>query len=68
MLRPVTYLVGALVALGLAAGSAQAATKINFILNWIAGGDHAPYYYAQKMGWYKQAGRSEEHTSELQSH
>ncbi|MBL6958144.1 MAG: ABC transporter substrate-binding protein [Rhodospirillales bacterium] len=38
------------------AGSAQAATKINFILNWIAGGDHAPYYYAQKMGWYKDAG------------
>ena len=35
---------------------AQAATKVNFILNWIAGGDHAPYYYAQKMGWYKEAG------------
>ncbi|MCP5367854.1 MAG: ABC transporter substrate-binding protein [Hyphomicrobiales bacterium] len=26
------------------------------MLNWIAGGDHAPYYYAQKMGWYKDAG------------
>ena len=25
-------------------------------LNWVAGGDHAPYFYAQKMGWYKQAG------------
>jgi NitT/TauT family transport system substrate-binding protein len=33
-----------------------AAQKINFVLNWVAGGDHAPYYYAQKMGWYKQAG------------
>jgi len=45
-----------LVAFGLFMGAAQAATKINFILNWIAGGDHAPYYYAQKMGWYKDAG------------
>ena len=38
------------------ATQAGAAPKINFILNWIAGGDHAPYYYAQKMGWYKDAG------------
>jgi NitT/TauT family transport system substrate-binding protein len=30
--------------------------KVTMILNWIAGGDHAPYYYAQKMGWYKDAG------------
>jgi len=40
----------------LLAPTAQAGTKINFILNWIAGGDHAPYYYAQKMGWYTKAG------------
>jgi NitT/TauT family transport system substrate-binding protein len=33
-----------------------AAQKITFTLNWVAGGDHAPYFYAQKMGWYKQAG------------
>lgn len=38
------------------AAQAGAAPKIDFILNWIAGGDHAPYYYAQKMGWYKDAG------------
>jgi NitT/TauT family transport system substrate-binding protein len=46
------------VAVGLvvASGSAQAAEKVNFILNWIAGGDHAPYYYGQKMGWYEEAG------------
>ena len=25
-------------------------------LNWVAGGDHSPYYYARKMGWYKDAG------------
>jgi len=33
-----------------------AAQKITFTLNWVAGGDHAPYFYAQKMGAYKQAG------------
>ncbi|HUN51773.1 MAG TPA: ABC transporter substrate-binding protein [Candidatus Sulfotelmatobacter sp.] len=36
--------------------SARAAEKVDFILNWIAGGDHAPYYYAKKMGWYEKAG------------
>ena len=36
--------------------SPAAAQKITFTLNWVAGGDHAPYFYAQKMGWYKQAG------------
>ncbi|MBL27549.1 MAG: nitrate ABC transporter substrate-binding protein [Rhodospirillaceae bacterium] len=39
-----------------AAGPAVAAEKIDFILNWIAGGDHAPYYYAQSQGWYAEAG------------
>jgi NitT/TauT family transport system substrate-binding protein len=33
-----------------------AAEKLTFTLNWVAGGDHAPYFYAQKMGLYKQAG------------
>ena len=33
-----------------------AAQKITFTLNRVAGGDHAPYFYAQKMGAYKQAG------------
>ena len=32
------------------------AAEDHFILNWVAGGDHAPYYYAKKMGWYKDAG------------
>ncbi|MBF0276937.1 MAG: ABC transporter substrate-binding protein [SAR324 cluster bacterium] len=36
--------------------SARAAEKIDFILNWIAGGDHAPYYYALQEGWYAEAG------------
>jgi NitT/TauT family transport system substrate-binding protein len=56
MLRSIKLLAAATTALGLVAGSAQAAEKVDFILNWIAGGDHAPYYYAQKMGWYADAG------------
>ena len=38
------------------AASEAAAQKLTFTLNWVAGGDHAPYFYAQKMGYYKQAG------------
>jgi len=45
----------ALAAFALSASPA-AAQKITFTLNWVAGGDHAPYFYAQKMGWYKDAG------------
>jgi NitT/TauT family transport system substrate-binding protein len=48
-----TLLVAASLAL---AASPAAAQKLTFTLNWVAGGDHAPYFYAQKMGWYKQAG------------
>src|SRR5919204_3250902 len=36
--------------------SEASAQKLTFTLNWVAGGDHAPYFYAQKMGYYKQAG------------
>ena len=43
-------------ALGLAAGGAEASTPVGFVLNWIAGGDHAPYYYAKQEGWYEAAG------------
>jgi len=45
-----------LAASALAAAPALAQQKIDFILNWVPGGDHAPYYYAKKMGWYKDAG------------
>ena len=51
-----TTLVVAFAALGLVASPAPAAEKLDFILNWVPGGDHAPYYYAQKMGWYAKAG------------
>jgi NitT/TauT family transport system substrate-binding protein len=43
-------------AAGLASAPAFAQAKLDFILNWVPGGDHAPYYYAKKMGWYKDAG------------
>ena len=45
-------------ALGLALASAPAAAqqKLDFILNWVPGGDHAPYYFAKKMGWYAKEG------------
>jgi NitT/TauT family transport system substrate-binding protein len=48
-----TLIAVAALAFGVSPASAQ---KITFTLNWVAGGDHAPYFYAQKLGWYKQAG------------
>ena len=35
---------------------AVAQQKMDFVLNWVPGGDHAPYYYAKKMGWYAKEG------------
>ena len=35
---------------GFAAQPALAQQKLDFILNWVPGGDHAPYYYGKKMG------------------
>ncbi|MCC6851933.1 MAG: ABC transporter substrate-binding protein [Rubrivivax sp.] len=26
------------------------------MLNWVPGGDHAPYYYGKKLGWYQKEG------------
>ncbi len=48
----------ALIGLALAplATPVAAQTKLDFILNWVPGGDHAPYYYAKKMGWYAKEG------------
>ena len=43
-------------ATGLAATPAAAQQKLDFILNWVPGGDHAPYYYAKKLGWYAKEG------------
>jgi NitT/TauT family transport system substrate-binding protein len=46
----------AVAAAGFAASPSFAQTKVDFVLNWVPGGDHVPYYYAKKMGWYKEAG------------
>src|SRR6476646_3964827 len=55
-MKVATRLGAATVVAGMLAASPAMAEKITFTLNWVAGGDHAPYFYAQKMGWYKQAG------------
>ena len=49
---------GLTAAIGLApfGGAASAAEKVNMTLNWTPGGDHSPFFYAQKMGWYQEAG------------
>src|ERR1700674_1537352 len=51
-LRPVAF---ALALVG-SASVAHGGEPASFILNWVAGGDHAPYFYAQSLGWYKTAG------------
>ena len=38
------------------AAPAAAQQKLDFVLNWVPGGDHAPYYYAKKQGWYAKEG------------
>src|SRR4029079_6355777 len=48
------FVVAALAAL--AALPAAAEQKLDFILNWVPGGDHAPYYYAKAQGWYAKEG------------
>lgn len=34
----------------------QSLQRIDFVLNWVPGGDHIPYYYGKKQGWYAAAG------------
>ena len=47
----------AAVVLGALTGpSAHAAEKLEVALNWVAGGDHAPLYFAKKTGLYSKAG------------
>jgi NitT/TauT family transport system substrate-binding protein len=42
--------------LGMAGSEARAAEEVTFVLNWVAGGDHAPVYWAKAQGWYADAG------------
>src|SRR5919198_6483206 len=44
------------IAFGSGTAQADRLEKINFAFQWVAGGDHAPYYYAKKMGLYEKAG------------
>jgi NitT/TauT family transport system substrate-binding protein len=46
----------ALAVIALGCSPAVAQQRVTLTLNWVAGGDHAPYFYAQKMGLYKKAG------------
>jgi NitT/TauT family transport system substrate-binding protein len=39
-----------------AAATGAGAEGLSLQLNWTAGGDHAPVYYAQAQGWYAAAG------------
>ena len=55
MIQRIAFTAG-LLALALGAAPAVAQQKLDFILNWVPGGDHAPYYYANKMGWYATEG------------
>ena len=56
MLKKTLLAATAAASVALMAAPAQSADKINFILNWVAGGDHAPVYWAKAQGWYMDAG------------
>jgi NitT/TauT family transport system substrate-binding protein len=43
-------------AAGCAIGPASAQEKLDMVLNFVASGDHAPFYFAKKQGWYKERG------------
>lgn len=47
MIRNNLLAAAAAASVALVAVPAQSADKINFILNWVAGGDHAPIYWAK---------------------
>ena len=52
VLRPVALVVAMLAS----AAPARATERVSLILNWVAGGDHAPYYHARARGWYSEVG------------
>lgn len=43
-------------AAGLLSAAPAQAEDVSFILNWVAGGDHAPIFWAQSQGWYGKEG------------
>lgn len=57
MLKSAKFLIGLMcLALAMLPASAQGAQDIDFLLNWVPGADHAPYYFAKAQGWYADAG------------
>ena len=56
MLRSRFLQAAALAAATLASSAAGGAERIEFVLNWVAQGDHSPYFYAKKLGWYAKEG------------
>jgi NitT/TauT family transport system substrate-binding protein len=45
-----------LLLLALLSGPALAADAVTLVLNWVPGADHAPFFYAEALGWYRAAG------------
>ena len=57
MFKRVKVLIGLMcLSLALLPAGAQGAQEIDFLLNWVPGADHAPYFYAKAQGWYAEAG------------
>jgi NitT/TauT family transport system substrate-binding protein len=54
--RITTRVAAAFAALVTCLQPASAQEKITFLLNWVPQGDHSPYYYAKKLGWYAKEG------------
>lgn len=51
-----TFTMTAIAALVTSVASVSVAEDLSLQLNWAAGGDHAPIYYALQQGWYEEAG------------
>jgi NitT/TauT family transport system substrate-binding protein len=45
-----------LLLLGLVCAPALAADAVTLVLNWVPGADHAPFFYAEERGWYRETG------------
>jgi len=57
MFRTVKFLAGLLfLAAVLLPATSHGEEKIDFLLNWVPGSDHAPYFYAKAQGWYASEG------------
>jgi NitT/TauT family transport system substrate-binding protein len=45
-----------LLTLELACAPAFAADAVTLVLNWVPGAEHAPFFYAERRGWFRDAG------------